>query len=52
MIRIHNPDPDPRRQKCTPKTGTVNKFLCFEVLDVLFGGLKASPAAWRSLMEA
>jgi hypothetical protein len=25
---------------------------CFEVLDVLFWGLKASPVAWASFMEA
>ncbi len=28
------------------------KFPFFEVLDVLFRGLKASDVAWESLMEA
>jgi hypothetical protein len=28
------------------------EFSSFEVLDVLFGGLKASPVAWASFMEA
>jgi hypothetical protein len=28
------------------------KFLCFDVLDVLFRGLKAFPVALASLMEA
>jgi hypothetical protein len=28
------------------------KISCFEVMDVLFSGLKASPVAWKSFMEA
>jgi hypothetical protein len=51
-------DPDPhsncgsgsRRTKMTHKKST--EFSCFEVLDVLFGGLKASPVAWALFMEA
>jgi hypothetical protein len=39
-------DPDPRRQKMTLKDSS-----CFEVLDVLFLGLRASPVAWTSFME-
>jgi hypothetical protein len=27
-------------------------FEFFEVLEVLFGGLKASPVAWTSFMDA
>jgi hypothetical protein len=27
------------------------EFSCFEVLDVLFSGLKASSVAWASFME-
>jgi hypothetical protein len=36
----------PQKQKKVKK-----KKLCFEVLDVLFGGLKASPVIWMSVME-
>jgi hypothetical protein len=39
-----DPDPDPRRQKLPTKIGEKFEFSCFEVLDVLFCGLKASPA--------
>jgi hypothetical protein len=46
---IHFPlcvsDPDPGEGK--------NEISCFEVLDVVFFlGLKASPVAWTSFMEA
>jgi hypothetical protein len=49
---IRKVDPDPqsgsgsRRAKITHKNRK-----CSEVLDVLFGGLKASPAAWTFFME-
>jgi hypothetical protein len=38
-----------RRTKMTNKN---IKNLFFEVLDVLFGGLKASPLAWTTVKEA
>jgi hypothetical protein len=36
----------------TLKNKTSTEFSCFEVLDVLFLGLKASPVALASFMEA
>jgi hypothetical protein len=48
-IRFRNPDPDPGEQK-KKKVPVIN--FNFEVLDVLFCGLKASPVAWTSFMEA
>jgi hypothetical protein len=51
-IRIQIPDPDPGRQKLPTKIEKSLEFSCFEVLDVLFSGLKASPVAWASFMEA
>jgi hypothetical protein len=44
-IRIPNadPNPDPGGQKMTLKYRKREE--CFEVLDVIFGGLKASPVA-------
>jgi hypothetical protein len=63
--RVSDPDPDPhgstliwvagsgsRRAKMTHKNRKKYEFSCFEVLDVLFWGLKASPVAWTSFMEA
>ncbi len=41
-----------RRAKMTHKNRKSTEFSCFEVLDVLFGGLKAFPVAWASFMEA
>jgi hypothetical protein len=38
-----------RRAKMNHKHREIS---CFEVLDVLFSGLKASPEAWTSFMEA
>jgi hypothetical protein len=38
-----------RRTKMTNKN---LKILFFEVLDVLFGGLKASPLAWTTFKKA
>ncbi len=32
------------------KQKKVDKFIFFEVLDILFWGLKASPVAWTSFM--
>jgi hypothetical protein len=48
-IRIGNPDPDPGGQKRTHK---IEEVPWFEMLDVLFWGLKASPVAWTSFMGA
>jgi hypothetical protein len=47
-IRIHNPDPDTGGQKWPG----CSKISSFEVLDVLFRGLKASPVAWTYFMAA
>jgi hypothetical protein len=33
------------------KARNEQKFKCFDVLDVLFLGLKASPVAWMSFMD-
>ncbi len=53
-IRIHiaDPDPDPGGQKLSTKIEKSTEFSCFEVLDVLFWGLKASPVTWASFIEA
>ncbi len=51
-IRIQIADPDPGRQKWPQKIEKRTEFSSFEVLDVLFWGLKASPVAWESFMEA
>jgi hypothetical protein len=59
-IRIYNPGfpqgcgsaSGSRRAKITHKNIKSTEFSCFEVLDVLFRGLKASPVAWASFMEA
>jgi hypothetical protein len=51
-IQIADPDPDPEGQKWPKKIEKSTEFSCFEVLDVLFWGLKASPVAWASFMEA
>jgi hypothetical protein len=39
-----------RNQGCG--SGSSTEFSCFEVLDVLFKGLKASLVAWESFREA
>jgi hypothetical protein len=48
-IRIRNHfdrlDPDPELQKLTHKSEEITSF---EVLDVLFCGMKTSPVAWSS----
>jgi hypothetical protein len=36
----------------THKNGKSLEISRLEVLDVLFGGLKGSPVAWKSFMEA
>jgi hypothetical protein len=41
-----------RKAKMTHKNRKSKEISCFEVLDVLFSGLKASPVAWTSFMEA
>ncbi len=52
---IRSVDPDPGGQKLPTKIGEKNKKFhvskCF-FFNVLFCGLKASPVAWTSLMEA
>ncbi len=45
-------DPDPEGQKWPTEIEKSWEILCFEVLDVLFWGLKASPVAWTSFKEA
>ncbi len=40
-----------KKAKMTHKIEKSKEISCFEVLDVLFRGLKASPVAWASLME-
>jgi hypothetical protein len=60
LIRGAGSGPDPhsncgsgsRRAKMTHKKRKSTEFSCFEVLDVLFWGLKASSVAWASFMEA
>jgi hypothetical protein len=44
-------DPDPGGKKWPKKIEKSEEISRFEVLDVLFWGLKASPVAWMSLME-
>jgi hypothetical protein len=57
-LRVADPDSHSncgsgsRRAKMTHKNRKSTEFSCFEVLDVLFRGLKASPLAWASFMEA
>jgi hypothetical protein len=43
--------PDPGGQKRHTKIEKSKEFSCFEVLDVLFRGLKASPVFWASFRE-
>jgi hypothetical protein len=47
-----DPDPDRGGQKRPTKIKKMKKFLCFEVLDVLLGGLEASPLALTFFVEA
>ncbi len=51
-IQIADPDPDPGGEKWHKKIEKRTEFSSFEVLDVHFWGLKASPVAWASFMEA
>ncbi len=53
-FRIQNadPDPDPGGGEWPTKIEKSTEFSCFEVMDVLFWGLKTSPVAWASFMEA
>jgi hypothetical protein len=39
-------------KKCPKKIEKRTEFSSFEVLDVLFWGLKASPVAWEYFMKA
>ncbi len=43
-----NPDPYPGRKKCPYKNEKSLEISCCEVLDVLFGGLEASPVDSKS----
>jgi hypothetical protein len=52
QIRIQIADPDPGGEKWPQKIEKRTEFSSFEVLDVHFWGLKASPVAWASFMEA
>jgi hypothetical protein len=55
---IRSVEPDPysesgsRRGKMTHKSRKNYEISCFEVLDVLFGELKASFVTWTFFMEA
>jgi hypothetical protein len=40
-----------RRAIITHKNRKSEEISCFELLNVLFRGLKASPVAWTSFME-
>ncbi len=51
-IRIPYADPDPGGQKWPTKTEKSDEISCFELLDVLFWELEASPVAWPSFIEA
>jgi hypothetical protein len=44
-IRIQESKNDPQKKKKS------KEISCFELLDVLFLGLKASPVAWASFIE-
>jgi hypothetical protein len=44
-------DPDPGEQKLPTKIEKSQEISCFEVLDVLYSGMKASPLAWTSFLE-
>jgi hypothetical protein len=48
-MRIRNPDPE--GQKLLVKIKIIKEISCFEVLDVLFGWLKASSVALVSLLR-
>jgi hypothetical protein len=61
ICRVVDPDPHrinrvsgsrSRRAKITTKIEKSKEFSCFEELDVLFRGLKASPVALASFREA
>jgi hypothetical protein len=45
-FRIQEGKNDPQKKKKS------KEIVCFEMLDVLFCGLKTSPVAWASFMEA
>jgi hypothetical protein len=49
LIWVAGSGSDPGGQKWPTKK---EKKSCFEFLDVLFWGLKASPVAWASFIEA
>jgi hypothetical protein len=50
-IDIRQLDPDPGGPKITHKNRKSGEILNFEVMDVLFCGLKASLVAWTFFME-
>jgi hypothetical protein len=47
-----DPDPDPGGQKLPTKIEKRKEISCFEMYDVIFSGLQASPVAWASFREA
>jgi hypothetical protein len=47
-----NPYPDPGGKKLPTEVEKNVEISCFEVLDVLFRGLKASSVACKSFVEA
>jgi hypothetical protein len=47
-IRIQTGNPDPGRQNDPQKKRKGQEISCFEVVDVLFRGLEASPVALKS----
>ncbi len=52
VCTISDPDPHSGEHRRLTKIEKSKEISCFEVLDVLFWGLKASPVAWKSFMEA
>jgi len=48
VFRIQPVDPDPAGPTKIEKSQEIS---CFEVLDVLYSGMKASPLAWTSFLE-
>ncbi len=51
-ISVSNPDLEPGGQKWPTQVEKNHEISCFEVLNVLFWGQKASSVAWKSFMEA
>jgi hypothetical protein len=49
-LGMQNTDPGGKKLP-TKKKEKSEEIFCFEVLNVLFGGLKASPVAWTFFMK-